>query len=76
MTGEIMCIPQDEVVEKPPTGCSAEDLEAKLRWINEKVPLKDTDVMGSQVRPNPIRSHQQRRTGACLACMQQRMKSQ
>jgi hypothetical protein len=51
MTGEIMLIPQPEHVEKPPTGTSAEDLEAKLRWINEKVPLKEENVMGSQVRP-------------------------
>eukprot|EP00959_Pyramimonas_sp_CCMP1952_P070033 1462193-Pyramimonas_sp.AAC.1 len=37
-------IPKEE--EAPTDDCA--DLEAKLRWINDKVPLKEGNIMGSQ----------------------------
>uniref|UniRef100_A0A7S0RV27 PRKR-interacting protein 1 n=1 Tax=Pyramimonas obovata TaxID=1411642 RepID=A0A7S0RV27_9CHLO len=37
-------VPKEE--EAPADNCA--DLEAKLRWINDKVPLKEGNIMGSQ----------------------------
>jgi hypothetical protein len=37
-------VPAEEAITKD--DCA--DLEAKLRWINDKVPLKEGNIMGSQ----------------------------
>ena len=45
---QIVPMPEIPKEEEAPAADNCADLEAKLRWINDKVPLKEGNIMGSQ----------------------------